>query len=203
MPAAGFIKGARGAILVYNGKRGFGKPEFVCLPQRGLQQGFSDTLMACGSRHIKVLDFGLGAKRRLAGGAKADQPCQRAAALGNQHMLGRVGQVPLPCGQAARGIKELCRGCGCECSVGITPRLYMQACQGAGLIGARSAQGYLPKHQRITAFWAWRRFSASSQMTDCGPSITLLVTSSPRWAGRQCMNRASGLAWAIRASSTW
>ena len=44
------------------------------------------------------------------------------------------------------------------------------------------------------AFWACRRFSASSNTTDCGPSITSAVTSSPRWAGRQCMNIASGLA---------
>ena len=37
-------------------------------------------------------------------------------------------------------------------------------------------------------FWACSRFSASSNTTDCGPSITSSVTSSPRCAGRQCMN---------------
>ena len=46
-------------------------------------------------------------------------------------------------------------------------------------------------------FCACNRFSASSQTTDCGPSMTAAVTSSPRWAGRQCMKRASGLARGI------
>src|SRR5512143_2864374 len=39
----------------------------------------------------------------------------------------------------------------------------------------------------ISAFCTCRRFSASSHTTDCGPSITAAVTSSPRCAGRQCM----------------
>ncbi|MNE11882.1 hypothetical protein D3C80_1046580 [compost metagenome] len=59
-----------------------------------------------------------------------------------------------------------------------------------------------PKHQARMDFWAWRRFSASSKTTDCGPSITASVTSSPRWAGRQCMNSASALACFISASLT-
>jgi hypothetical protein len=42
-----------------------------------------------------------------------------------------------------------------------------------------------PKHHSNTAFCACRRFSASSQMADCGPSITVSTTSSPRCAGRQ------------------
>ena len=37
---------------------------------------------------------------------------------------------------------------------------------------------------------------------DCGPSMTSAVTSSPRCAGRQCMNRASGLAARIISRST-
>jgi hypothetical protein len=32
-----------------------------------------------------------------------------------------------------------------------------------------------PRHHRITAFCAWRRFSDSSKITECGPSITALV----------------------------
>jgi NAD(P)-dependent dehydrogenase (short-subunit alcohol dehydrogenase family) len=44
------------------------------------------------------------------------------------------------------------------------------------------------------AFCTCMRFSASSQTTDCGPSMTSASTSSPRCAGRQCMNSASG--WA-------
>ena len=59
-----------------------------------------------------------------------------------------------------------------------------------------------PRHQRITAFCACSRFSASSQITDCGPSMTSLVTSSSRCAGRQCMNSASGFASAIRPALT-
>ena len=45
-----------------------------------------------------------------------------------------------------------------------------------------------------SAFWVWRRFSACSNTTEAGPSITESVTSSPRWAGRQCMKHASGFA---------
>ena len=61
---------------------------------------------------------------------------------------------------------------------------------------------HAPKHQARMPFCACKRFSASSQTADCGPSITPAVTSSPRWAGRQCMNRASGRAMAISCSST-
>ena len=42
----------------------------------------------------------------------------------------------------------------------------------------------------------------SSNTTDCGPSITSAVTSSPRCAGRQCMNTASAFAADINASFT-
>ena len=43
----------------------------------------------------------------------------------------------------------------------------------------------------ITAFCTCRRFSAWSKTMDCGPSMTSAATSSPRWAGRQCMKTAS------------
>lgn len=59
-----------------------------------------------------------------------------------------------------------------------------------------------PRHQRIIAFCACRRFSASSKITECGPSITAEVASSSRCAGRQCINRASGFAIDIKCSST-
>ena len=64
------------------------------------------------------------------------------------------------------------------------------------------ARGQTPRHQRITAFCACRRFSASSKITERGPSITALVTSSSRWAGRQCMKSASGPAFSMSASFT-
>ena len=47
------------------------------------------------------------------------------------------------------------------------------------------------------------RFSASSQQMDCAPSMTSSVTSSPREAGSQCMNLASGAAIAMSSSVTW
>src|SRR6266508_1768986 len=59
------------------------------------------------------------------------------------------------------------------------------------------------KHHAKMPFWACRRFSASSKATDGGPSITSSVTSSPRWAGRQCMNTASRFASAISRALTW
>src|SRR5699024_1232308 len=53
-----------------------------------------------------------------------------------------------------------------------------------------------------SAFWAWRRFSASSHTTDRGPSIASAVISWPRYAGRQCSTIAAG-APASSASLTW
>ena len=49
------------------------------------------------------------------------------------------------------------------------------------------------RHQVRMPFCACSRFSASSHTTDCGPSMTPAVTSSPRLAGRQCMKMASRL----------
>ena len=54
-------------------------------------------------------------------------------------------------------------------------------------------RGHTPRHQRMIAFCTCSRFSASSKTTECGPSITSLVTSSARCAGRQCMKSASRL----------
>src|SRR5437867_4196884 len=42
----------------------------------------------------------------------------------------------------------------------------------------------------MIAFCTWSRFSASSRMADCLESMTSAATSSPRWAGRQCMKIA-------------
>src|SRR3546814_9922897 len=50
-------------------------------------------------------------------------------------------------------------------------------------------------------FWAWTRFSASSQTREAGPSITASTTSSPRCAGRQWRKSASPFALAINLSS--
>ena len=49
---------------------------------------------------------------------------------------------------------------------------------------------YLYRHQRMIAFCACRRFSASSQTSEVGPSMISASTSSPRCAGRQCRNLA-------------
>jgi hypothetical protein len=59
------------------------------------------------------------------------------------------------------------------------------------------------KHQARIPFCTCSRFSASSNTTDCGPSITSSVTSSPRWAGKQCMKIASLPAMAISFALTW
>ena len=61
---------------------------------------------------------------------------------------------------------------------------------------------YASKHQSNNPFCACRRFSAWSHTAERGPSITASVTSSPRCAGRQCRNSASGAALSISASST-
>ena len=60
-----------------------------------------------------------------------------------------------------------------------------------------------PRHQVMMPFCTCRRFSASSKTTEREPSITSSLTSSPRWAGRQCMKSASGAARAISAAFTW
>src|SRR3990170_3458987 len=61
----------------------------------------------------------------------------------------------------------------------------------------------LPRSRNsISAFCVCSRFSASSQTTLCRPSITFAATSSPRCAGRQCMNRASLRAAFIISGST-
>ena len=73
---------------------------------------------------------------------------------------------------------------------------------GCRVRGRELCRRQTPRHQRMIAFWACRRFSASSKITEWGPSMTALVTSSLRWAGRQCMNSAPGLARAIRSSFT-
>ena len=74
-------------------------------------------------------------------------------------------------------------------NVGVRHRRHM----GCGPGRCQSAQ-IAPKHQARIDFWAWMRFSASSQIRLLGPSMTASTTSSPRWAGRQCRKTAS--AWA-------
>ena len=71
-----------------------------------------------------------------------------------------------------------------------------------GATGLRRRLRPHPRHQARMPFCACRRFSASSQTTEWGPSMTASVTSSPRCAGRQCMNNASSLAISINAAST-
>ncbi len=74
---------------------------------------------------------------------------------------------------------------------------------GTKLEGGRPLSFYSTNNSSSSAFWLCRRFSASSHTTLCGPSITAAATSSPRCAGRQCMNKASGCAAAMTASVTW
>ena len=72
----------------------------------------------------------------------------------------------------------------------------------AGIGGAVGHDPARSSSHTSRAFCAWRRFSASSHTTLCGPSITSAVTSYPRSAGRQCMKSASGLASDIISAST-
>jgi hypothetical protein len=65
-----------------------------------------------------------------------------------------------------------------------------------------SAVGCSRSQEGNTAFCAWRRFSASSQTTLAGPSITSAATSKPRYAGRQCRKIAPGAASAIASAVT-
>src|SRR5438105_19267 len=59
-----------------------------------------------------------------------------------------------------------------------------------------------PNISASRAICAYRRLPACWKTTDRGPSMTSSVTSSPRWAGRQCMKTASG-ARSITAWLTW
>src|SRR5262249_48230103 len=55
----------------------------------------------------------------------------------------------------------------------------------------------------ISPFWKCSRFSASSNTTDCGPSSTSSVISTPRYAGRQCITIACGGAAARSCALIW
>ena len=61
---------------------------------------------------------------------------------------------------------------------------YCQCAKGPGLASQRASIA-------SSAFCACSRFSAWSNTTDAAESMTSSVTSSPRCAGRQCMNSAS------------
>ena len=61
----------------------------------------------------------------------------------------------------------------------------------------------MEQSQASSAFCACRRFSACSQTTLFGPSITSALISSPRCAGRQCRTRQPGWARASFGPSSW
>ena len=83
------------------------------------------------------------------------------------------------------------------------PRRSLLGRRALSRIGAgRVPQERGPRRSNSTAFCTCSRFSACSNTTDCGPSMTSASTSSPRCAGRQCMNTAWGLAAAIRSGVT-
>jgi len=70
-------------------------------------------------------------------------------------------------------------------------------------LGEEFGQGDL-SHSSVnnSALKEWSRFSAWSNTTDREWSITSSTTSSPRWAGRQCMKMASGAACSNKSSVT-
>src|SRR5207253_3109605 len=66
----------------------------------------------------------------------------------------------------------------------------------------RFHHGRHPSRNAISAFCTWSLFSAWSQTTERGPSITSSVISSPRCAGRQCITIAEGFGCASIDSSS-
>ena len=65
--------------------------------------------------------------------------------------------------------------------------------------GGHSKPFYLPASRTAsTAFWTWRRFSASSKISSACCSNRAVEISSPRWAGRQCSTSALGFAFSSR-----
>ena len=65
--------------------------------------------------------------------------------------------------------------------------------------GGHSKAFYLPASSTAsTAFWTWRRFSASSKISSACCSNRAVEISSPRWAGRQCSTSALGFAFSSR-----
>ena len=76
----------------------------------------------------------------------------------------------------------------------------------ARAMGCRSGsagRSSMPIRASSRAFWKCFRFSASSSTIENDASRMASVISSPRIAGRQCMNLASGLVCAQSASFTW
>ena len=61
----------------------------------------------------------------------------------------------------------------------------------------------MPITASMRAFWKCIRFWACGKMMLIGPSAISSTTSSPRIAGRQCMNFVSGLAWLHSSGFTW
>ena len=123
-------------------------------------------------------------------------------APGRAARRGRAGRGPRPrtAGSCRRRRSPPARGSECRvgdrsCRLDIALRREIDAPRRRERVTRSSSCA--SRHQARMPFWACRRFSASSNTTDCGPSITSSVTSSPRWAGRQCMKSASGLACAI------
>ncbi len=81
-----------------------------------------------------------------------------------------------------------------------TPGITQNAA--AHICGPAKGGGYSFISRYITAFWAWRRFSASSKISSAWASKTSAVISSPRWAGRQCCTMQPGLVRAISSPLT-
>ena len=76
----------------------------------------------------------------------------------------------------------------------ILSALYAQSTR-----GGHSKSFYLPASSTAsTAFWTWRRFSASSKISSACCSNRAVEISSPRWAGRQCSTSALGFAFSSR-----
>ena len=63
--------------------------------------------------------------------------------------------------------------------------------------------GRRPRRKVTTAAWAQTRFSAWSKTMEFGLSIASSVISSPRWAGRSCITKASFAASPMSSVFSW
>ena len=127
---------------------------------------------------------------------------EKALRLGLAHCIRKAGFLPLV---AADG-KEALRLVGEHRPALVILDVMMHGMSGlevCALAGTKAQCAYSTSRNSSSAFCACSLFSASSQTALWLPSMTSALTSSPRCAGRQCINRASGLAAFISALVTW
>ena len=176
--------------------------DFQPLPPARQQAGIAARLQfmaGAGPPFIDAAGHGLADGAGQGGAAHGLVVCAEHAASAAVDFDGqRVGNAaPLRLQFAGREVNPKTGAAGAAGGAGIVGHLAGALFKPTGAASADRTCCSSPHPSRpssrnsISAFCTCRRFSASSQTTDCGPSITSAATSSPRWAGRQCMKRAS------------